>query len=81
MTSGGGRPSAVERAYQLARTGECATPLHIRQRLAVEGYTDARTQISGKALVAELNRRCRETRGELRLRGAVAAQRGGREME
>ncbi len=50
------RPTTVERAYQLAGGGECATVAEIKTRLSKEGYGDAQMQIQGAALGAALRR-------------------------
>jgi hypothetical protein len=49
-----GRPSTVERAFELARSGACANLKEIRSRLSREGYLDANVQISGPALARQL---------------------------
>jgi hypothetical protein len=49
----------VERAYQLARTGEYKTVREIKARLSQEDYFDATSQIMGRSLVRELGRCCR----------------------
>ena len=56
------RPGTVERAYQLARTGEYETVRQIRSQLDREGYLDASSQITGAMLVRELARDCRMAR-------------------
>jgi hypothetical protein len=48
------RPSAIERAYQLAREGK--TLSQIRGALAAEQYGDARAQLWGPTLLADLRR-------------------------
>jgi hypothetical protein len=48
------RPSAIERAYQLAREGK--TLSQIRGALAAEHYGDARAQLWGPVLLADLRR-------------------------
>ena len=50
------RPTTMERAYQLAGGGECATVAEIKTRLSREGYADAQMQIQGAALGAALRR-------------------------
>jgi hypothetical protein len=44
--------SPLERAFELARSGECRTVDDIRKRLSREGYST--TQIYGPALLAQL---------------------------
>lgn len=52
------RPTTIERAYQLAESGECATVDAIKIRLRSEGF--AEKQLIGPVLLADLRRRCRE---------------------
>jgi len=53
---GTSRPSTVERAYELARSGRYATVSEIRLRLRAEAYHDAVAQLEGRAIVADLRR-------------------------
>jgi hypothetical protein len=46
------RPTALERAFQLARSGLPNSVAEIRKRLSLEGYTAA--QVDGKALRKQL---------------------------
>ena len=50
------RPTALERAFDLARSGKCADVAQIRQQLKVEGY--ARDQLTGPALIRQLRDLC-----------------------
>jgi len=50
------RPTALERAFDLARSGECATVQDVRQRLKADGYSDA--QVSGPMLTKQLRELC-----------------------
>jgi hypothetical protein len=50
------RPSTIERAYELARSGEFRTVSRIRDRLRAEGYADATAHFSSPTLVADLRR-------------------------
>jgi hypothetical protein len=52
-------PTPVERAFQLARSGECATVDEIRQRMKREGVDHA--QISGPMLLKQLRALCTES--------------------
>jgi hypothetical protein len=54
------RPQAttVERAYELAQSGECAGVDAIRRRLSREGYTDAPQQLSAPTLRRSLTKLC-----------------------
>ncbi len=56
------RPTTLERAYQLAQSGECATVQDIKTRLRKERYNDE--QIMGPVLLADLRRLMRERRVE-----------------
>lgn len=44
--------SALERAFQLAKSGDFANVHHIKQRLAKEGYSAE--QVNGPKLLAQL---------------------------
>jgi hypothetical protein len=46
------RPSELERAFQLAKSGECASIADIKKQLRWEGYRA--TQIDGPALFKQL---------------------------
>ena len=50
------RPTAVERAFELARSGRCLTVQDIRRQLSGEGYLDVRHHLSGRSIMAELGR-------------------------
>lgn len=52
----GGRVTTVERAYQLASSGEVFSLTEIRKQLRAEGYHDAPAHLAGVALVTELRR-------------------------
>ena len=56
------RPTTIERAYELARSGECATITDIKKRLDKEGYPDAGGQLYGRTLQTELRRLCAEAK-------------------
>src|SRR5665213_3438525 len=47
------RPTTIERAYQLAKSGECGGIADIKDRLRAEGYIDAPVQIYGPTLTAD----------------------------
>lgn len=51
-----GRLTTVERAYQLASSGEVFSLTEIRKQLRAEGYHDAPAHLAGVALVTELRR-------------------------
>ncbi len=50
----GGPPNSLERAYELARSGECATVVDIKAKLRLEGLDDS--QVFGRTLLAALRR-------------------------
>jgi hypothetical protein len=53
MTS---RPSTIERAYQLARTGEYASVSDLKKQLSRESYGDAEAQLYGPMIKSELQK-------------------------
>jgi hypothetical protein len=55
------RPTTLERAYELARSGECATVSDIRERLKRERFDSVAGQLSGRRLTEDLRRLCRES--------------------
>lgn len=55
-------PSTLERAFELARSGEYASASEIRRQLKVEGYSDADKQLYGQSLVSQLRKICTEAR-------------------
>ena len=50
------RSSTLERAYELARSGQFRTISKIRDRLRAEGYADATAHFSSPTLMADLRR-------------------------
>jgi hypothetical protein len=56
------RPSTVERAYQLARSGDCDTVSDIKGRLRAEGFHDVNGQLYGKSITDDLRRLCTAAR-------------------
>lgn len=50
--------TTIERAYELAKSGEVRTITEIRDRLREEGYSDAKVQIYGRVLLTDLRRLC-----------------------
>ncbi len=52
------RLTALERAYQLARSGACRTVTDVRQTLVVEGYERVQDALYGPALVSDLRKLC-----------------------
>lgn len=56
------RPGTVERAYELARSGDYVSAADIRKQLSKEGYGDAELQLTGRTITGELRRLCNEAR-------------------
>jgi hypothetical protein len=54
------RQTVLERAFELARSGECASPSEIRDLLRREGYMDVTSQIAGPTLLKQLRTLCRD---------------------
>jgi hypothetical protein len=54
------RQTALERAYEMARSGECSIVTDLKRALHREG--DDHQQVEGRALRADLNRQCRQAR-------------------
>jgi hypothetical protein len=52
------RPPTVERAYQLAESGECANIDEIKTRLQAEGYVSVWQHLSAPSLTRDLRRLC-----------------------
>jgi hypothetical protein len=53
----------LERAYQLARSGEYRNISELKAQLAAEGYAAVNSQLYGKSLNDDLRRLCREAAG------------------
>ncbi len=47
-----GRPSCLERAFEIARSGDCRTIKELRDRLKAEGHFDG--QLEGPQLIRQL---------------------------
>jgi hypothetical protein len=56
------KPGVVERAYQMARSGQYVHVVEIEGRLNRENYFDVSAQLSGLTLRRELRRICHEAR-------------------
>lgn len=56
------RPTALERAFALAKSGDCAGPGEIKAALKSEGFSV--DQISGPTLMRQLRALCAEARQE-----------------
>lgn len=54
----------IERAYELARSGDCASMVEIERVLSREGFTNVLAHMSGPTLRRDLTRLCREAAAE-----------------
>jgi len=52
------RPTTLERAFQLANSGECVNVEQIRLRLKREGYSDAQAHTKGPSIRNQLTKLC-----------------------
>jgi hypothetical protein len=50
--------TTLERAFELAKSGECASIADIRIRLKKEGYSDWQSHTKGPSIRAQLNALC-----------------------
>jgi hypothetical protein len=57
-------PSIIERAFELARSGDYATIDDIRKRLKSERYSQVDAHLAGTSVRRQLLDLCREARGE-----------------
>ena len=48
----------IERAYELAATGECANVTDLKKRLKAEGCVSVEAHISGMAIITALRNLC-----------------------
>ena len=55
------RLTTIERAYQLAESGECRNVSEVKQRLAAEGYDRINDQLYGSTVTAALCERCQRS--------------------
>ncbi len=56
------RPTTLERAYELARSGQCAGVADIREALKRENCLDIMGQLYGPTTQKQLSRICKEAR-------------------
>jgi hypothetical protein len=54
--------STLERAFELARSGECATTTDIRQRLKQERFDSVEAHLQGPSITRQLRKLCEEAR-------------------
>lgn len=62
MHGPGRRPTTLERAFELARSGECASLNEIKHRLEAERYDNIRGQLFGPRLKLDLQHLCNAAR-------------------
>ncbi len=55
-------PSTLERAFELARSGECASTAEIRLRLKREGHDQVEAHLQGPSISRQLRLLCEEAR-------------------
>lgn len=63
MSGADRRLSTVERAYQLARSGDCRGIDEIRTKLIREGHESVQAHLSGPTLRRELTQLCKRAPG------------------
>jgi hypothetical protein len=54
--------STIERAFQLARSGVCASASDIRSRLTREGFSSVNEHLGGPSIRRDLNTLCKAAR-------------------
>lgn len=52
------RPTTLERAYELARSGECRTVSDVKARLQQEGHERVQDRLYGGSLTSALRKLC-----------------------
>jgi hypothetical protein len=57
-------PSTLERAFELARSGECANPAEIRVRLKKERHDQVDAHLQGPSITRQLRLLCDEARAK-----------------
>lgn len=55
------KPNIIERAYQLARSGEVIDILHVKMKLNAEGYIQIDSHLDGAKIRSDLRRMIAET--------------------
>jgi hypothetical protein len=56
------RPSVIERAFQVAKSGKVANIAELRAQLAKEGYSNVAMALTGRALGQQISRMIIEAR-------------------
>lgn len=54
------RPTTLERAYELARSGACRSVSDIKQQLSAEGYDRLQDALYGRTLTSDLRKLCQQ---------------------
>lgn len=54
------RPTTLERAYELAHSGQCRTVSDIKQTLQTEGFDRIQDSLYGPTLTSALRKLCQE---------------------
>lgn len=54
------RLTTLERAFQLAKSGDCVSITQVREKLKKEGYSDWQSHTKGPSIRAQLNALCAE---------------------
>ncbi len=57
-----GRRSLVERAFELANSGDCPSLTAVKRRLSKEGYSDVHASLDGRLLRTQITEACRKSR-------------------
>ena len=70
--------TALERAFQLAKSGSCASIAEIKSRLRAEGYSV--TQVTGRTLSAQLSALIQAARPKARFRKQAPVTRAPRSI-
>ena len=52
------RPTTIERAYELARSGECRTLGEVKQRLSADGHDRIQEHLYGATVSTALRKLC-----------------------
>lgn len=52
------RPTTIERAYELARSGECRTLSDVKQRLSADGHDRIQEHLYGATVSSALRKLC-----------------------
>jgi len=56
------RTSVVERAFQIAKSGQVDSVAHLRAALGAEGYANSTQVLAGRSIAAQLTRMITEAR-------------------